>query len=43
MARFLVDQQLPRALAYRLIDLGHDARHIEVEVNRQGIAVHDPD
>ena len=29
MARFLVDQQLPRALAYRLVDLGHDARHIK--------------
>lgn len=29
MARFLIDQQLPQALARRLVELGHDARHIK--------------
>lgn len=29
MARFLVDQQLPHALAHHLTDLGHDAQHIK--------------
>lgn len=29
MARFLVDQQLPRTLATHLIGRGHDAKHIK--------------
>lgn len=29
MARFLIDQQLPRALAHHLVSLGHDARHVK--------------
>ncbi|AXE37943.1 DUF5615 family PIN-like protein [Acidipropionibacterium virtanenii] len=29
MARFLVDQQLPGALAHHLRTLGHDAKHVK--------------
>ncbi|MFC3479250.1 DUF5615 family PIN-like protein [Kocuria carniphila] len=29
MAGFLIDQQLPRALAQHLTSLGHDAKHIK--------------
>jgi hypothetical protein len=40
VTRFLVDQQLPRALAIHLTSLGHDATHIKDYPG--GVIIHDP-